>query len=586
MIKKNLGAVTAYAIAKKNGFVGTEQEWLDSLQPKLPDTLVQTVDQTFTEPQQMQARKNLGLPYSQTNRVILPETEFSLTAGDGVSRYYNNYSPARPFGEPEVGRTYTVNLNGTEYEVTAEFWERGEAGTSTYSSGVKLGHVEDDIHAGVPENPAYPFGILTITDPGIDGAWGSYLFVYDNVSSATLSITEIGEYIHKLDKKFLPDDIGGPVNWSDIPDKPFTTVGGDTLTWDGNTEGLVSVEADGAVFYRISAATPSLEEIRTGTLIVYGAIGDTGGDLVDELESASDVGGIIVAPSGVMVFVAADNTAFNGITFPKKGIYVAASYEMMLTIPGYTGFTKEVINEDVLPEALRFGEALVNGDTLTWDGKTAGLEVLEIPQTNPLYKVSDTVLTENDLVINGFALTDSAGNVDVYGDGVDDIVVVTDSNVMLVYGGTTYFIASGTAEAFSAIGMDIPTGTYFGAGLSAGLYIASLTINGYTGFKTTAIKPIQPKYLPGVLLYADADNYLYEAEDTSDTTKRITAARLEALANSMCAIRVKQLVNIPSGVMSSYTAAVSFSFANGEGQAIGWAVNAWVTYYTAEYTGE
>lgn len=586
MIKKNLGAVTAYAIAKKNGFVGTEQEWLDSLQPKLPDTLVQTVDQTFTEPQQMQARKNLGLPYSQTNRVILPETEFSLTAGDGVSRYYNNYSPARPFGEPEVGRTYTVNLNGTEYEVTAEFWERGETGTSTYSSGVKLGHVEDDIHAGVSENPAYPFGILTITDPGIDGAWGSYLFVYDNVSSATLSITEIGEYIHKLDKKFLPDDIGGPVNWSDIPDKPFTTVGGDTLTWDGNTEGLVSVMG---TLYKVSDAVPAAENFNNGFVLMCatteGLRDLSPGCTITEVSGITAIMFDTGAPLAWSVPESVVGVDLGGLVIDKPGLYFAADIRS-LTIKGYTGFIREVINEDVLPEALRFGEALVNGDTLTWDGKTAGLEVLEIPQTNPLYKVSDTVLTENDLVINGFALTDSAGNVDVYGDGVDDIVVVTDSNVMLVYGGTTYFIASGTAEAFSAIGMDIPTGTYFGAGLSAGLYIASLTINGYTGFKTTAIKPIQPKYLPGVLLYADADNYLYEAEDTSDTTKRITAARLEALANSMCAIRVKQLVNIPSGVMSSYTAAVSFSFANGEGQAIGWAVNAWVTYYTAEYTGE
>lgn len=374
MIKKNLGAVTAYAIAKKNGFVGTEQEWLDSLQPKLPDTLVQTVDQTFTEPQQMQARKNLGLPYSQTNRVILPETEFSLTAGDGVSRYYNNYSPARPFGEPEVGRTYTVNLNGTEYEVTAEFWERGETGTSTYSSGVKLGHVEDDIHAGVPENPAYPFGILTITDPGIDGAWGSYLFVYDNVSSATLSITEIGEYIHKLDKKFLPDDIGGPVNWSDIPDKPFTTVGGDTLTWDGNEDGLSSF--DGAAF-KVSDIVPNLAEIQNGGTATLADGSSTQAFDIVAADISADLG-----VEGYEIKTLNGMTVGCGLVQPlgefESGLYLVGYsnsggvyYVSSLTIPGYTGFTKEVINEDVLPEALRFGDKLVE---IVSETKASGIQ--------------------------------------------------------------------------------------------------------------------------------------------------------------------------------------------------------------------
>lgn len=37
MATLNLGAVTAYAIAKKNGFTGTEKEWLNSLQGEKGD---------------------------------------------------------------------------------------------------------------------------------------------------------------------------------------------------------------------------------------------------------------------------------------------------------------------------------------------------------------------------------------------------------------------------------------------------------------------------------------------------------------------------------------------------------------------
>lgn len=38
MAKVNLGPVSAYAIAVKNGFEGTEQEWLESLEGKDGDT--------------------------------------------------------------------------------------------------------------------------------------------------------------------------------------------------------------------------------------------------------------------------------------------------------------------------------------------------------------------------------------------------------------------------------------------------------------------------------------------------------------------------------------------------------------------
>ena len=34
MSRLNLGAITAYAIAKKHGFEGTEEEWLESLKGK------------------------------------------------------------------------------------------------------------------------------------------------------------------------------------------------------------------------------------------------------------------------------------------------------------------------------------------------------------------------------------------------------------------------------------------------------------------------------------------------------------------------------------------------------------------------
>ena len=40
MSRLNLGAITAYAIAKKHGFEGTEEEWLASLKGKDGDIII------------------------------------------------------------------------------------------------------------------------------------------------------------------------------------------------------------------------------------------------------------------------------------------------------------------------------------------------------------------------------------------------------------------------------------------------------------------------------------------------------------------------------------------------------------------
>ena len=41
------------------------------------------------------------------------------------------------------------------------------------------------------------------------------------------------------------------VDWSNVQNKPFETVGGDTLTWDGNTSGLESFQIDDFSYYKI-----------------------------------------------------------------------------------------------------------------------------------------------------------------------------------------------------------------------------------------------------------------------------------------------------------------------------------------------
>ena len=115
------------------------------------------------------------------------------------------------------------------------------------------------------------------------------------------------------------------------------TVMGDTITWDGNTDGLDFVDGgDGMVLYKISDATPTLTEAQQGGVITLGGeIVEFTSDMVATMgESLYAFAG---SPEAGMV-VLEDNADLFGITIPSKGIYMVMPVPYTLTINGYTGF--------------------------------------------------------------------------------------------------------------------------------------------------------------------------------------------------------------------------------------------------------
>ena len=67
-------------------------------------------------------------------------------------------------------------------------------------------------------------------------------------------------------KKVPQSEVGGKKHWDDIEGKPFgeKTVMGDTLTWDGNTEGLEvgDISVEDVIAYLITDAVPTFEEFK------------------------------------------------------------------------------------------------------------------------------------------------------------------------------------------------------------------------------------------------------------------------------------------------------------------------------------
>lgn len=242
----------------------------------------------------------------------------------------------------------------------------------------------------------------------------------ENVSELN---NDIG-YLKKSDVSELA--ISG--DWEDMQNKPFgeTPTGGDTITWDGNTEGLAaSKELDGGTYYKVCDDIPDV----TADTFAYSAkttfqfgdgsvgSGNTSGDSTDVMEGPTGcyytyTGYYIVTEQGV------------GDVFPEKGVYlkkrVSEEYTFFvceLTFSGFTGFPGiKTIDLKYLPDDIGskvsyndipdkpFGEFATGGDTVEWDGNPAGLVSGEITRVGGdsdnilyYYKVSDSVPTQEEL---------------------------------------------------------------------------------------------------------------------------------------------------------------------------------------------
>lgn len=300
-----------------------------------------------------------------------------------------------------------------------------------------------------------------------------------------------------------------------------TEVMGDTLTWDGNTEGL---EMCNEGFYLISPTIVALDDLVNG--IDYGVTypdGTTEGGFVDfaSIEQSWGVVGTLVTVT--FVAIPYDNFALSlgatNLVFPKAGIWAApmpdGTYTHYITIPGYTGFktvttTVKTLDPKYIKDMYYEEVTEVGGDTLTWDGNTEGLVGLGV-----LWKVSDIVPSVTDLanggliagVLNGETTSYEFTGAEQFMEGMWGIrfhayhtaIVLVPENVTV------------SGAPFS----DVSAGMYFVN--DGNSYITALTIPGYTGFKTTTttVKTIDPKYLPegsgGVTSWNDlTDKPFYE----------------------------------------------------------------------------
>lgn len=198
---------------------------------------------------------------------------------------------------------------------------------------------------------AYPI-LVPKGDAGRDAA----LFVQDDEPTEA----KVGDLWFDTDEE-VETPSGGASSWNDLTDKPFGEVYSDTLTWDGDSTGLVSVVMLDMPEYgvrqnlvKVSDAVPTAEDFSNGVSCVM-----SDGSVYTEITSADD--DIIVA-EGCIVVLHDNCTLPNGVFVEKAGTYFVEglvdgdppSYAASITINGYTGFgSVKTIDTKYIPDTIQ-----------------------------------------------------------------------------------------------------------------------------------------------------------------------------------------------------------------------------------------
>ena len=349
------------------------------------------------------------------------------------------------------------------------------------------------------------------------------------------------------------------------------TQGGDTLTWDGNTEGRVTFEMD-LNFYKVSDIVLTKADVANGCTIKYAQ--NSQGALVEDIDGETAMSMFMVDGLGVlgtlmMLIIPYDNYSLEGVTVPEKGIYFIntviegdfSAVHSSLTIPGYTGFGQEKIAPSHLYQP-------------DWNQNDATQP--DFIKNRPFGYAQGTIVEEQEAIAtdDGYAMIACSAPPEI------------GSEIVVAYNGTEYrctvldFMESGMAAA-GDIGLLIdspetgePFFVVFSSTNEAQMYLkdASAIIK-ITG---TIIRKLDAKFVDAVkTYYTNGDGYLYNnlsyTEKESAIKLMIAMSRTGAVVvgnGSTCQVLL-------AGQISGYARAVIPDYENG--------TMGYLELYTAEY---
>lgn len=381
----------------------------------------------------------------------------------------------------------------------------------------------------------------------IEYAWHTGIFSSIAISTGMNNSPEVVNTYPDILEKWKAEiiaSIPGGADWNAqegedgyIANKPFgetITAIGDTITWDEDLSGRYVCETtlDGTTvqMVHITDAVITADALSNGGQLIINGI-NAEFNSYDVFATSDDLCTIVSGGTPVILFTSKDNIIMGeGIVLHKKGVYFVytppSCVITSLTVNGANFETTGIKPLDIkyLPESHQFGETIVMGDTLTWDGDMTGRVYAEMEMpvddegntvTAYLVKISDAVPTFEDLQSGGIAtaFNGSESMPIEFGDGLD-FYYIDMGNVLLDEQMQMPVIAK--EDNVDVMGMfTLPEkGVYVMAVPAMGMYVGSFTINNYTGFATTEFKTIDSKYLPTVDIVFNITSETFYQEPT------------------------------------------------------------------------
>lgn len=299
-------------------------------------------------------------------------------------------------------------------------------------------------------------------------------------------------------------------SWKDLPDKPVVLGGaGDTVSWDGNTDGMVS--AEGIPCTKISDVVLTAEDLADGC--VFNLIDQDGNahvvgglDPGDAQNRMEDDGFISLGCETFSVPYAGYN--FGGIVFTEAGIWMnnladiyGPGWTLALTVHGFTGFATEKFDPAYLYQP---------------DWEQTDEAAPDFVKNRPFYSKVTEVLPETTVAIDQSNLSVdmktrldivAGGTYTVNWNGTEYVCVAKDVEqfgvVSTLLGNYAYNMGTGdTGEPFMIAVNDEETAEQYG-GYATCIYAFDGSASVTLSVMGEVVKKLDKKYLPEYLQFGD-----------------------------------------------------------------------------------
>lgn len=213
-----------------------------------------------------------GVPYVEQGEMVELPIVGEWT-GEAESKILNATAPIGL----EVGESYVVNCDGTDYPVVAQEFDMDGFSSVFIGNNALIGG----------EETVEPFAVIEIPG-GVDGVYAQIMLFY---GYTTISIKSMGKTIHKIDPRCLPDDVGGGGIFA-------VTADIDTMTADAGSEQIRAAMMQGkTVFLNLGNGIYTLPCVgfsTTSAFFVALNLGGTESEVVGALYFAVKADGSII----------------------------------------------------------------------------------------------------------------------------------------------------------------------------------------------------------------------------------------------------------------------------------------------------